>query len=79
MKKHEQLYKSWRELVLLKTKMGEAVLEICGHPEATHEDVAKAVAKYCAVVQMLRKHKPTMLDALKNYPLMHHSVNHLKI
>lgn len=79
MKKHEQLYKSWRELVLLKTKMGETVLQVCEHPDATPEDLVNAAVKYAAVVKMLRKHKPTMLEALKNYPLMQHSVNQLKI
>jgi hypothetical protein len=79
MKKHEQLYKSWRELALLKTKMGDTVLQVCEHPDATPEDLMNAATKYAAVVKMLRDHKPVMLDALKNHTVLHASVASMKI
>ena len=79
MKKQEQLYKSWRELVTLKEKMGNTVLQVCEHPDATPEDLMNAASKYAAVVKMLRDHKPTMLEALKNHTILWHSVRDLKI
>ena len=79
MKKHEHLYTSWRELVVLKTKMGDTVLQVCEHPDATPEDLVNAAFKYAAVVQTLRKHKPVMLEALKNHTVLHASVAAMKI
>lgn len=79
MTKHDQLYKSWRELVTLKEKMGNTVLQVCEHPDATPEDLVNAAFKYATVVKMLRKHKPTMLEALKNHTLLHNSVAAMKI
>ena len=66
--KYTNLYTSWQDLVKLKEDMGRKVLEIIAHPDAKAEDIGRGVAAYSSVVQSLRKHKPTILDALDKAP-----------
>lgn len=61
----KELYDSWNALVKHKNHMGEKLLELIAHPDCTPAHLAEAMPRYQATVEMLRKHKPTMLDALR--------------
>lgn len=78
-----KLYDSWRDLVALKESMGEKVLELLAHPDCTPEQAqelySQVLPAYRSTVQKLRKHKPTVLNALKNYPVLFDSVNRVKL
>lgn len=62
--KHKDLYTSWRELVKLKESMGAKILELIAHPDCKPEHLADALPPYKATVEMLRKHKPTVVKAM---------------
>jgi hypothetical protein len=49
-----QLYKSWKEIVELHQKMGNRVLALCSHPDATPEQIMEAVAGYRRAAEGLR-------------------------
>lgn len=72
--KHKDLYASWRELVKLKERMGAKILELIAHPDCKPEHLTEALPPYKATVEMLRKHRPTMIEALKRYPVLSDSV-----
>lgn len=72
--KHKDLYASWRELVKLKESMGAKILELIAHPDCKPEHLTEALPPYKATVEMLRKHRPTMVEALKRYPVLSDSV-----
>ena len=77
--KRRELYLSWLALVKLKVSMGEKVLELIAHPESKPEHVAEVMPRYKAVVEMLRKHKPAMLNALRHDPALYTHVSNTKI
>lgn len=77
--KHKDLYTSWRELVKLKESMGAKILELIAHPDCKPEHLTDALPTYKAVVEMLRKHKPTMVEALKRYPVLSDSVANTRL
>ena len=58
------LYQSWDALVKKKETMGALILEMIAHPEATTQDIERWIPQYRAVVQMLREHRPHVIDAL---------------
>lgn len=58
------LYKSWDALVKHKEKMGQTILELVAHPEATPQDIERVVPQYRDIVGKLRAHKPVILKAL---------------
>lgn len=58
------LYQSWDEMVKLKERMGRSLLELIAHPDATDEQIVTTALRYRTVVMDLRKHKPTVLEAM---------------
>lgn len=77
--KYKDLYTSWRALVKLKDAMGAKILELIAHPDCKPEHLTEVMPRYKAVVEMLRKHKPTMVEALKHYPVLSASVANTKL
>lgn len=77
--KYKDLYTSWRALVKIKDDMGAKILALIAHPDCKPEHLTEVMPRYKAVVEMLRKHKPTMVEALKHYPVLSASVANTKL
>lgn len=77
--KHKDLYNSWRALVKLKEDMGSKVLELIAHPDSTPEHIAQVMPQYKRVVAMLRDHKPAMVKAMGNYPILSRAIEQTKL
>lgn len=63
--KVKALYKSFRELDLLVSKMGATVLELVRHPDAQAEDLLNAQAVYRKEYALLEKNRVQVADALR--------------
>lgn len=77
--KLEELYRSWKEMVQLKEKMGRTILELAAHPDGTVEHLAEAMPPYKAIVAKLREHKPVIVKALDALPILQRAVMDTRI
>ncbi|NCX55969.1 MAG: hypothetical protein EBW87_02070 [Burkholderiaceae bacterium] len=77
--KLEGLYRTWRELVKTKEKMGATMLELLSHPEGSIEHIAEAAPRYKDIVARLRAHKPKIIEALAPLPLLQRAVIETKL
>lgn len=77
--KLEELYRSWKEMVQLKEKMGRTILELAAHPDGTIEHIAQALPPYKALVAKLRAHKPVIVKALDSLPILQRAVMDTKL
>ena len=61
------LYKSWRQIVQLKEKMGATILELVTHPDATPEQIMEPAMRYRKLVNDLRENRQVIVDALHKH------------
>ena len=77
--KLEELYRTWRDLVKTKEKMGATMLELLSHPDGTLEHIAEAAPRYKDIVARLRAHKPVIVKALEPLPILQRAVVETKL
>lgn len=60
----KDLAESYTRLVALHGQMGQTILQLISHPDATDQQIKEACDKYKEITQSLSQHKPKIVEAL---------------
>ena len=59
---------NWKDLNAHVNNLERCLLQLCAHPEAAPEDLAMAIAKYRATLQMMQETLPVLETRLPTKP-----------
>jgi hypothetical protein len=59
---------NWKELCTHVNNLERCLLQLCAHPATDPEDLAKAIAKYRATLQMMQETLPVLETRLPTRP-----------
>lgn len=67
-----KLYETWTRMVENRTRLGQTVLELLQHPDATPEQILSASERYRRVSLSMREVRPKVAAELlkKGYPML---------
>jgi len=67
-----KLHAVWTQMLANRARLGQTVLEMLQHPDATQEQVLSAADRYRRVSASLREVQPKVVAALlkKGYPML---------